>query len=324
MSFRKQLRYLFATYSNCPDISIDDFCAELLQIIPPLQYDGFRLAKELHAQGTPHFHLALAFSKRIDITNPRRFDILGQHPKLEQCRSYGASVSYCAQPNKPGYIASIDYPSEETVDTIVAASNSSSQTGAVEAATNIESYPGWLDYCIEQHIGFGFAKEIWNISHKDRGTTLEEGYEEKGQILSRQLEALRFDPERKSWAIWGNSTGVGKSTWVRINAPKPALVLSHIDRLKYFDPDYHVSIIFEEMSFTHLPITAQIKLVDEHQAMDHHIRYGVVTIPAAIHKFFTSNAPTFDFNDIAINRRIVSVDTSPPIEYGNRRADRIG
>lgn len=324
MSFRKQLRYLFATYSHCPEITIDDFCAELLQVIPPYQYDGFRLAKELHAEGTPHFHVAIAFSKRIDITNSRRFDVLGQHPKLEQCRSYGASVNYCCQPGKPGYIASIDYPCEDTIDTLVAASNSSSKTGAVDTASNVESYSDWLDYCVDTRMGFGYAKEIWQITHKNRGRTIEEGYEEKGQIISPQLRDLRFDPGRKSWALWGNTTGVGKSTWVRVNAPKPALILSHIDRLKYFDPSYHVSIIFEEMSFTHLPITAQIKLVDEDQAMDHHIRYGVVTVDAGIYKFFTSNAPTFEFIDIAIARRVVSIDTSPPIDYGPRRLDRIG
>lgn len=104
--------------------------------------------------------------------------------------------------------------------------------------------------------------------------------------------------------MWGPS-GVGKTSYLRSRFPN-ALWVTHIDDLGTFDSAIHTDgIIFDDMSFTHLPRTAQIHLVDMDDDRSIHIRYGTATIPAGTQKFFTSNVrEIFDLNDAAIARRV--------------------
>lgn len=86
-------------------------------------------------------------------------------------------------------------------------------------------------------------------------------------------------------------------------APKPALLVSHLDRLKTYSSAIHKSIIFDDITFKHLHREAQIHLVDTHNPRDIHIRYSTAYIPANTPKIFTAN--TFPFIiDPAIERRI--------------------
>jgi hypothetical protein len=90
-------------------------------------------------------------------------------------------------------------------------------------------------------------------------------------------------------------------------APKPALLVSHIDRLKSFSPTIHKSIIFDDMNFKRLHREAQIHITDTNDARDIHIRYGIVHIPAKTPKIFTGNYLMFN-DDPAILRRINKFD----------------
>lgn len=98
-------------------------------------------------------------------------------------------------------------------------------------------------------------------------------------------------------------TGIGKTTWAINNAPKPALIISHIDQLKLFKPTFHKCIIFDDMSFLQWPLQSQIHLTDSHVPRAIHVRYGVINIPANTKKIFTCNTRPFT-DDPAINRRI--------------------
>lgn len=116
------------------------------------------------------------------------------------------------------------------------------------------------------------------------------------------LLAYGFPVDEYSIVVIGD-TGVGKTTWATARAPKPALLVSHMDQLKNFRPSYHKSIIFDDMSFQHLPTTGQIHLVDYHQPRAIHIRYGTVTLPKETVKIFTCNELPFTDHP-AIRRRI--------------------
>ena len=81
-----------------------------------------------------------------------------------------------------------------------------------------------------------------------------------------------------SWVLWGASQ-IGKTQFALAHFKNPLLV-SHIDELKHFSAGTHDGIVFDDMSFTHTPRTAQIHLVDQNNSRAIHIRYGLGMIPA--------------------------------------------
>ena len=116
-----------------------------------------------------------------------------------------------------------------------------------------------------------------------------------------QLDWNKF--ERKSIICFG-PTGTGKTSyWV--NQFKKPLMCRHVDDLKQLNRD-HDGIIFDDMSFTHMPREAQIHLVDYEQSSTIHARYTNATIPEGMPRVFLTNEPNglcVDLNDPAIRRR---------------------
>lgn len=106
-----------------------------------------------------------------------------------------------------------------------------------------------------------------------------------------------------SYVIYG-PPGIGKTAYMTSRFPT-CLLVSHMDQLGDFDPSKHEAIVFDDMSFSHLPRTAQIHIVDWDYERAIHIRYGCAIIPANTPKFFLTNTmDIFDFNDAAISRRV--------------------
>lgn len=98
--------------------------------------------------------------------------------------------------------------------------------------------------------------------------------------------------------------GCGKSALVKAKYPT-ALWVTHMDDLVQFDGDRHEAIIFDDMSFTHMPRGAQIHIVDQDDDRSIHVRYTVAHIPANTIKVFTTNVrQIFDLDDPAIKRRV--------------------
>jgi hypothetical protein len=109
----------------------------------------------------------------------------------------------------------------------------------------------------------------------------------------------------QSLIIWGQA-GIGKTQFAMAVLPR-ALVVSHIDDLRLFDPTEHEGIIFDDMNFNHLPRSSQIHLVDWDITRSIHCRFSNATIPMHTKKIFTTNVDDggiFDTLDAAISRRI--------------------
>lgn len=117
---------------------------------------------------------------------------------------------------------------------------------------------------------------------------------------------LQLPTDMTSLWVKGPS-GVGKTTWALRTSIKPALFVRHLDTLREFRNGYHMTIIFDDMSFSHLPRQAQIELVDRFHPQQVHIRYTVVNLPAGIPKIFLSNDIIFNYEP-AIMRRITKID----------------
>lgn len=132
-------------------------------------------------------------------------------------------------------------------------------------------------------------------------------------MFARVRPEARFELDQFQWEInlstshifWGEA-GIGKTQYALAKLPD-ALVVSHIDDLKDFDPSIHHGIIFDDMDFCHLPVTSQIHLLDWDMPRSIHVRYGVATIPAQTVKVFTTNVNggrIFDLTHGGVRRRV--------------------
>jgi len=159
----------------------------------------------------------------------------------------------------------------------------------------------WMQYCVDNKITFQYARWYWD-RFANNETTINENTHDG--IMCESLKSLKFDDtSRKALVLLGPS-GCGKTTWAKINAPKPCLFVSHVDQLKKFINGYHVSIVFDDVSFSHFPRVSQIHLLDFDNVRAIHCRHTVANIPAGVFRIFTCNEWPVTRGDDAIERRI--------------------
>lgn len=278
MSFRCNAKNFFLTYPQAVNIETKD---ELLQFLLSRRQSVAYLivAKELHEDGNQHYHAMIQYSKRFDLRDDKYFDYKGHHPNIQKVKSVDATKVYIKKDEDY-----IEYGGS-TLHQKCADMNR----------------PDWEEYCIANGIQYAFCKSIWKRMHPHQPNTLKEDQQFPGE-LSTPLATFNYQFDKKCLVLIG-PTGCGKTVWAMRNAPKPALFVSHLDRLKEFDSSLHKSIIFDDMVFTHYPVQSQIHLVDNYVPRDIHIRYTTAHIPADIVKIFTCNERPFSQHE-AVNRRI--------------------
>lgn len=119
--------------------------------------------------------------------------------------------------------------------------------------------------------------------------------------------------------VWGPSN-VGKTAFVKAHFVNP-LFCTHIDALKNFKRFEHDAIIFDDMSFMHMPPETVIHILETDNPASIHCRHRTAEIPAGVVKVFTSNLqnPFYDINKVpecqqeAINRRFKRFHVSAPL-----------
>jgi len=114
--------------------------------------------------------------------------------------------------------------------------------------------------------------------------------------------------ERTRTLILSGTTNTGKTSLAKALLPT-ALFISHIDRLREYNPAYYDGVIFDDMSFKHLHREAQIHLVDTAEERDIHGRNVNGRLPAGTPRIITTNSDPFDvlfLHDPAIKRRVVA------------------
>lgn len=118
-----------------------------------------------------------------------------------------------------------------------------------------------------------------------------------------KLADFRWEPitDWSKTVIIKGAAGIGKTEFAKAHFENP-LFVTHMDDLLDFDE--HDGIIFDDMSFTHLPRTAQIHLVDQDNPRSLHCRYARAHIPAHTKKIITCNTMCLDIDDEAIGRRV--------------------
>lgn len=280
-NFRVNARNIFLTYPKCEltkENLFDYFRAQY-----ELRY--LLVSREKHEDGTDHIHAILGFIKKADIKNERYFDIDPYHPNIQAIKNFNATKAYV---KKDG-----DFK-EWTSD------QDTNEENFFEMAKTLD-YENWFNFCINKKIPFAYANTIWNhISDTD---TIH-AYDCEDTLITESLRKYSWgDLYMEKPIIIQGETGIGKTCWAKLHAPKPALMVNHMDALKSFRPGFHKSIIFDDMSFTHMPREAQIMILDQHNSRQIHVRYGIVRIPKGTPKIFTCNVKIFEEDDPAIKRR---------------------
>jgi len=240
------------------------------------------VARELHEDGQPHLHACVEFS-----TVQRRpvnwLDDFGIHPNKQDPRNWQACITYTKKGGD--YIDGPEQEPQEDLQTVL---------------QNMENEEQWMEYCLIKKIAFQYAQWFWQRVKNDLCTLLDNDYP---GVLCDQLVNYQFNHDATTALILKGESGTGKTTWAKRVVPKPALFVRHIDTLKKFRPGYHVSIIFDDVDFSHYPRTSQIHLVDFQNPSEIHCRHTVAFIPAGVHKIFTCNNWPVLVDDPAIRRR---------------------
>lgn len=284
--FRIQTKAIFLTYPHC-EFDLNDFNAHLCTLLP---IDYAIIARETHADGTPHIHAAIRTGSRTNIRNNRFFDYLGNHPNIQPVKHWDKSTNYL---RKGGTF--IEYFDSE-------AETNEYKLSILDICNTYTDKCEWLAYCLERRVPFPYAETFWRCTHIQSSNTIYDNQHE-GVVIPRLL-AQPIRDDRYTYVLVG-ATGIGKTTWAKTISPKPALFITHLDQLKELED--HKSIIFDDMIFKHLPVQGQIHLVDYHNTNAIHRRYGITEIPAFTYKFFLCNEYPFEEHP-AIKRRIILID----------------
>lgn len=125
-----------------------------------------------------------------------------------------------------------------------------------------------------------------------------------------------WDPSELSLHMYGPSR-LGKTEWaksyVHHKLKKTFYVVTHIDNLKTYDGSD--IIIYDDVSFTHLPTQTAIHIAECKNGKSIHCRHKVAEIPPGIGNIFLSNSPDIWPSDPydAIKNRVKKV--APSIRF---------
>nr|QUS52500.1 replication protein [Avon-Heathcote Estuary associated circular virus 25] len=282
--FRLQCRKLFLTYPHCT-ASIQ----EVYDLIHSKKEVKFaRICIEPHSDGTPHIHAAIHFAKKVNICNARLFDINDHHCNMESVKNWPATLNYCKKGDNWQDFDNDDDPDKPIDDDLF------------ELAETMPAKEYW-EYCRRKKVPFAYASNALRGKKSMFTITDSTNY----GIIREDLGAYTITedaPANLTSTVLVGPSGIGKTSWALRESQKPALLVTHLDALRQLDGS-HKSIIFDDMSFTHIPREAQIHLVDRFQPRQIHVRYGTADIPAGIQKIFTANQYPF-VADPAIDRRV--------------------
>lgn len=81
--FRLNAQSLFMTYAQC-DLAPEDLLSHLQGAILKRAWKivQYVIAREKHEDGNNHLHAFIKLDKKVNIGDPKIFDILGHHPNM--------------------------------------------------------------------------------------------------------------------------------------------------------------------------------------------------------------------------------------------------
>lgn len=268
-----------------------------------------------------HTHILVWLSKRKCIKSPRTFDIDGVHPHMLLVSSDTHWNNVVQYHEKAPQHDSLFPPIGERNDLSVAPE----QMDGEAFLHKLKKAKTLYDACLSASVDMSTlrpsdVKLLRDDKEKPEGTK---------PIFTKDQFTLQVDRFRT--IILHGESGCGKTMWALAQF-ESALLVTHIDQLRSFDPNLHDGIVFDDMSFLHCPMEFGIHLLDWDLPRQIHCRYAAATIPANTRKIFTTNVPDGNifpnFYQKQIQRRItksvkvesnlfeVAEEEEAPIEFG--------
>lgn len=282
--FKFDSQTAFLTYAQCNADA--QALVDFFKSIGPI--DWCRVALEHHEDGQAHRHCVIKFSKRLQSRNERLFDFEQYHPNIAKIKSIKASLIYCAK--------------EEFIDFGPVPVHGRRDWSDIVSASTANDEMEWHRVVHEERISWGQATAMRARRPNSRNDLAE--YDERP---IEDIVEIIVPPVYKSLLVVG-APGIGKTGWAMKYAPRPCLLVKHMDALRRFIDGYHKSIVFDDMDFKHLPRATQMQLADYESQVQLHVRYGVADIPEHIPRLFLCNHNHEPFiNDEAIQERRLQV-----------------
>lgn len=235
---------------------------------------GYKWYSVVHETGKDgdynHTHFACEWNRRVDTSNPRFFDFEDQHPNIKYIISQVHSLNIWEYHKKDGHPTQSPTGPSDTRSMLEQVISADTLAEAIDiAGVEIKS-----------------VSDIVHIrAHRDPPPKFEHIYDPTSFNLNYDRQSIR------SLFVYGPS-GTGKTMWACHQFDSP-LVVSHLDTLRHFNCHRHDGIVFDDMSFAHLPRETGIYLLDWEMDRDIHIRHVTARIPKHTRKIFTSNKDFF-------------------------------
>ena len=96
MSFRLTGKQFFLTYPRCT-LALSE-ARNLLAGI--LEWTHLIIAKELHEDGTPHLHVYVKCTRKLNIKSPKHFDLKEYHGNYQTVNNTAATINYVKKDNE--------------------------------------------------------------------------------------------------------------------------------------------------------------------------------------------------------------------------------
>lgn len=284
--FRVQAKHFSITYPQA-DFSLEDAITFLRnKFFVDCHPVHVIVCSETHEDGSLHRHAFVKYPRKINIRNPRFFDFGLFHPNVQATTNVNAWINYIKEDGNY-----LEWHSDEAA----------LQDNLFERARSM-SEETFYEQARRERVAFGYAQHAWNAVNNDaeRLTFNDDPNPDLSFAFAEGLSSYRLS--RNLTNVIVGPTGCGKTLYLCRNLDKPMLLVSHIDDLKHLNPRIHQSILFDDMKFDHMPVTAQIHLCDRCLPRSIHRRYGTTLIPASMQVAVTCNERPFTYHPAIVRR----------------------
>lgn len=235
----------------------------------------FSICHETSKDEYKHTHAYFKYSKKLDGKSCRKFDYKNIHPNMKRVVSMhhrNTVLKYhLKQDHEPLRNCEAATTMEELHKYVQATPDWDrvvQSTGYAQLISTRLSYVKQLHATYHQRpVPFnGHAAESWTQPLLELGSE---------RLLGRAI-------------VLTGRAGSGKTSFAKAHFKHP-LVCSHLDDLKTLRVGYHDGVIFDDMSFTHLPATSIIHLLDVENTRSIHCRNTNASLLAGMRRLFTIN-----------------------------------
>lgn len=277
-TFRVQYKTIGLTYSRCPLPKKE--IVEFLQ--GKIQLEHYYVVQETHKETKGckfHIHAWIKLANKPNIRNCQYFDIKGHHPNIIKAQKSWVYNYLKKQDTAP--------------------------------LTNLEEGPCT---CAESG-NVALALERFKYKYPKEYALNYERLKKNFQLMSRKERKLRVYPFTGDTVEWPSDTkslmvidkpGTGKTEWAKSfvthHLKQTFLRVTHIDALKRYNGEDF--IIYDDVSFLHLPRETQIHIAEVANDREIHCRHRPAYIPPGVKQIFVCNEHPFSLGEAAIDRRL--------------------